>query len=142
MAKKARFKKGSKAAKDYMAKIRAKRGKKTRRKTTKKTVTRVKNPAKVKTRKATARSSFFFVFKCKGYDVWYLSMMASGKFRWFPTRGDALRFPTQKLAARVAGMLAKRLSEDWLVYVAPDRMTHSAIVKQCQQHANPKRSKT
>lgn len=44
MAKKARFKKGSKAAKDYMAKIRAKRGKKTvRRKAKKKTVVR-QNP--------------------------------------------------------------------------------------------------
>lgn len=127
-----KLKKGSKAAKDRMAELRAMQGKKRRKKTTKKRATK-RNPAKVTTRAATKRTSFFFVAKCKGADIWYLALMGSGKFRWYPTRGDALRFPTQKVAERVASMVAKRLPPEWSVFVAPDRMTFNALLKACEK---------
>lgn len=138
--RKMKFKKGSKAARDHMAKLRAMRGKKKRtkkkatRSRTKKVATkkRATNPRRKVSRVGRARTKRYLVFKCKGNEVYFLALTTEGKLRWTLTRGDTVQFESSAAATRVAkGLPARFVPSAWKVGVVDTNADIPSIIDHC-----------
>lgn len=136
-----RFKKGSKAAKDYMAKLRAKRGKKKRAKKARRraaprhkvTKKRATNPHRKVGRVGSRKSKRYLIFKCKGNEVYFLALTTEGKLRWTLTKGDTVQFESSAQATKVAkGLPASKIgSGAWKLGVVDTNADIPSIIEHC-----------